>query len=805
MDTAEGNTVGENASALVGTTFGGIGDPLHSHVQAFSPGSVGATDNATNVYDTDNNLAGDNFRIDGGADQTFDSISVFSATITYTDGTTASISAVVFQDTSGNTYLAPETTFNADQAALEAGPIRSLTLDSLNTNNTNLTAIRETGNFVEADGTVDGTSGNDAIGSGFIDAEGDAVDGWDGDTDSIEAGAGNDTIHGGANMDTIRGGDGDDVIDGGDSTDFLFGGAGNDFFSDSGGLTSDDTIYGEAGNDTIAGGVREDYLDGGADADTFIIEDEFGNDTIIGGEGGTDSDTIDLSALSGPVAVTYTGDETGTITDGSDTITFSEVESLTLTDQADVVNGGLDGVGIDVYADGGDDTIQGGSGNDTLYGGDGQNDLDGGSGDDLLVGDATGTNSFSKLTGGTGGDTLDGSAGNWDIAHYYNSSAGVNVDTSDGLTEIGGDAQGDTLTGIEQIDGSNLYDDTLTAGAGTYELKGWGGNDSLTLADNAWGLADGGAGDDTIVGGTGDDSVAGGDGADLFVYEEASGADTVSDFNMADSGDGTTIDQLDVSDLTDAGGDPINAWDVVVTDTNGDGTGNAILTFPNGENITLQGILPSQVDGASELNAMGIPCFTAGTQIATPKGRIAVEDLRIGDLVSTLEHGSRPVRWIASSVIGDRNAPLPENVTPVRIKPGALGNRRALIVSPQHCILLNDRQKGRNVYVRAKHLAQETRLASFARGRWQVTYVHVLLEQHASLISNNIPSESFYPSPMALEMLSPFNRMKLYALIPGLLHNPVEDAYGPRAATVLTRKELRSMAANCRPDCCELA
>lgn len=362
MDTAEGNTVGENASALVGTTFGSVGDPLHSHVQAFSPGSVGATDNATNVYDTNNNLAGDNFRIDGGADQTFDSISVFSATITYTDGTTASISAVVFQDTSGNTYLAPETTFNADQAALEAGPIRSLTLDNLNSNNSNLTAIRETGNFVEADGTIDGTSGNDAIGSGYTDSEGDAVDGWDGDTDSIDAGAGNDTIHGGANMDTIRGGDGDDVIDGGDSTDFLFGGAGNDFFSDSGGLTSDDTIYGEAGNDTIAGGVREDYLDGGADADTFIIEDEFGNDTIIGGEGGTDSDTIDLSALSGPVAVTYTGDETGTITDGSDTITFSEVESLTLTDQADVVNGGLDGVGIDVHAGGGDDTIQGGSG-----------------------------------------------------------------------------------------------------------------------------------------------------------------------------------------------------------------------------------------------------------------------------------------------------------------------------------------------------------------------------------------------------------------------------------------------------------
>jgi hypothetical protein len=38
---------------------------------------------------------------------------------------------VLFQDTAGKTYLAPEFEANADQAVLEAKPIRSLTLDSL--------------------------------------------------------------------------------------------------------------------------------------------------------------------------------------------------------------------------------------------------------------------------------------------------------------------------------------------------------------------------------------------------------------------------------------------------------------------------------------------------------------------------------------------------------------------------------------------------------------------------------------------------------------------------------------------------
>nr|WP_246423358.1 Hint domain-containing protein [Sulfitobacter undariae] len=77
---------------------------------------------------------------------------------------------------------------------------------------------------------------------------------------------------------------------------------------------------------------------------------------------------------------------------------------------------------------------------------------------------------------------------------------------------------------------------------------------------------------------------------------------------MYHSGDGTTVDQLDVSGLTSDGGTtPINTADVTVTDTNGDGTGDAILTFTGGESITLVGVLSSALDSADELEAIGIP------------------------------------------------------------------------------------------------------------------------------------------------------------------------------------------------------
>ena len=106
---------------------------------------------------------------------------------------------------------------------------------------------------------------------------------------------------------------------------------------------------------------------------------------------------------------------------------------------------------------------------------------------------------------------------------------------------------------------------------------------------------DGGAGADTITGGGGDDTLSGDGGAfvgsdDVFVLSDGFGNDTITDFDIGDSNfDGIFNDQLDVTGLTDALGNPVNAWDVTVTD---DGTGNALLTFPNGETLVLVGVAP---------------------------------------------------------------------------------------------------------------------------------------------------------------------------------------------------------------------
>jgi len=178
-----------------------------------------------------------------------------------------------------------------------------------------------------------------------------------------------------------------------------------------------------------------DTMSGGDGSDRFVFTDRFGDDSVVGGEGGVDDDVIDLSGLTGPVTVTYTGDEAGTITDGTDTITFSEIERLILTDQADVVDARGDSVGVDVEAGGGGDTVTGGSGNDTLDGGTGNDSLTGGDGDDVFVYDpGDGADTITDFNFGNSGPADDGNTANndfIDLSAFYDSLIELRSDFDD--------------------------------------------------------------------------------------------------------------------------------------------------------------------------------------------------------------------------------------------------------------------------------------------------------------------------------------------------------------------------------------
>src|SRR6185437_2826190 len=85
--------------------------------------------------------------------------------------------------------------------------------------------------------------------------------------------------------------------------------------------------------------------------------------------------------------------------------------------------------------------------------------------DNVIIGNS----GANVLTGGAGADTLDGGDGN-DTASYASSPFGVTVSLATG-TGSGGDAQGDTLSNIENLTGSK-FNDTLEGNAGNNVLAG---------------------------------------------------------------------------------------------------------------------------------------------------------------------------------------------------------------------------------------------------------------------------------------------------------------------------------------------
>ena len=114
-------------------------------------------------------------------------------------------------------------------------------------------------------GIVGGTSGDDIIGTGFVDTEGDAIDGADGLNDIVDAGDGDDFIDAGAGNDTITGGGGDDtfVYEAGDGLDEITDfNAGNSGSINDGDQSNNDFLDLSDFYDDITE-VREDFNDDG--------------------------------------------------------------------------------------------------------------------------------------------------------------------------------------------------------------------------------------------------------------------------------------------------------------------------------------------------------------------------------------------------------------------------------------------------------------------------------------------------------------------------------------------------------------
>jgi Ca2+-binding RTX toxin-like protein len=286
---------------------------------------------------------------------------------------------------------------------------------------------------------------------------------------------------------------------------------------------------------------------------------------------------------------------------GEDTLDFSKYTSVNIID---LRQGGFSSVGglkknIGIAFGAVIENGIGGMSNDTIYGNDKVNELFGNAGNDTLWG----YEEDDTLDGGTGNDTLIGGTGDdeliggdgIDTASYLDANGTISVDLNKQGTQQDTISRGkDTLTGIENLIGSDSYTDIFIGDGANNRLDGKGGDDQI----------EGGAGNDTLIGG------AHGMFGDYLLYRTATSGVTV---NLAL----TTI-----QDTKGAGKDTISGFESVIgsdyddklTGTAGDNTiqgrdGNDTLIGGSGadklggevgDDILIGGLGSDEIHGGDE-------------------------------------------------------------------------------------------------------------------------------------------------------------------------------------------------------------
>jgi hypothetical protein len=135
-------------------------------------------------------------------------------------------------------------------------------------------------------------------------------------------------------------------------------------------------------------------------------------------------------------------------------------------------------------------------------------------------------------------------------------------------------------------------------------------------------------------------------------------------------------------------------------------------------------------------------CYARGTMLRTPDGELPVERLRAGKQVITLVDGqevAKTVTWLGHRRINIAGHPRPETVAPVRIRRDAFAQgmpQRDLIVSPDHAIFVD------SMLICARQLVNGTTIRQELD--WTaVDYYHVELDEHAILLAEGLPAESY--------------------------------------------------------------
>jgi Hint domain len=137
----------------------------------------------------------------------------------------------------------------------------------------------------------------------------------------------------------------------------------------------------------------------------------------------------------------------------------------------------------------------------------------------------------------------------------------------------------------------------------------------------------------------------------------------------------------------------------------------------------------------------GAACFLRGTCLLTPTGERRVEDLQIGDVVTTSSGEAKPIQWIGRRVYRRSTVSrYPKSVLPVRVTARALGPdapHRDLFISQEHALCVD------GVFIKAIDLINGSSIILQSNTELsEMDYLHVKLARHDVIFAEGPPSET---------------------------------------------------------------
>ncbi|KIC47021.1 calcium-binding protein [Ruegeria sp. ANG-S4] len=272
------------------------------------------------------------------------------------------------------------------------------------------------------------------------------------------------------------------------------------------------------------------------------------------------------------------------------------------------------------------------------------------------------------------------------------------------------------------------------------------------------------------------------DGADGTVFE----GDSVSN-EIGNDPTQTLDDEIIFWDFTVSVTDGTNTYQIALFDYDLNGDGDSIgVDAEDGYFMAFIGAIPP-LDTPLEITAIinngqsidvdtVVPCFVSGTGIQTPTGTRAIETLKAGDLVNTLDSGPQIIRWIGSRTLDSIDLAVKPNLRPIRFSKGSLGEglpEKDLLVSPQHRMLVRSQIASRmfakrEILIAAKKLVGMSGVSVDASVA-QVTYHHILFDRHEVIFAEGAPSESLFTGPEALKSVGDAAVAEIQDLFPEIL------------------------------------